>query len=99
MYPEALHNNLDSGLLDILWEDSVRQQLSNGFLRSQCQCSTCRLERSHRNAPLPVKPDIRITAIQPIGAYGVQFIFSDGHQRGIFPWVFIRNLEAPIHTI
>ncbi len=93
MHPEILHNNLRTGLLDILWQDGTRQQLSNGFLRSQCQCSMCRSERLRKDIALPVTPEIRITAIEPIGNYGVQFVFSDGHERGIFPWIFIRALE------
>jgi DUF971 family protein len=27
-----------------------------------------------------------------VGAYGVQFVFGDGHDRGIFPWRFLREL-------
>ncbi len=33
-----------------------------------------------------------VTDILPVGAYGVQFVFNDGHDRGIFPWVFLREL-------
>ncbi|HVK53870.1 MAG TPA: DUF971 domain-containing protein [Burkholderiales bacterium] len=99
MYPDTLHNNLATGVLDVLWKDGERQQLSNGFLRSQCQCSICRSERLHKDAALLVTPEIRITAIQPVGAYGVQFVFSDGHQRGIFPWVFIRDLDEQIRLV
>jgi DUF971 family protein len=36
--------------------------------------------------------DVQLADIQPVGAYGVQFVFSDGHDRGMFPWVFLREL-------
>ena len=93
MRPETIQNNLSTGLLDILWNDGTRQRLSNGFLRNQCQCALCRSARLRKDRMLPVTPELRITAIQPIGTYGVQFVFSDGHERGIFPWIFIRDLE------
>jgi DUF971 family protein len=93
MHPEIVNNRAGAGLLDILWRDGMSQQLSHGFLRSQCQCAFCRVARLRSNTILPVVAETRITAIQPVGNYGVQFIFSDGHQRGIFPWIFIRNLE------
>jgi len=41
--------------------------------------------------------DVQLADIQPVGAYGVRFVFSNGHDRGIFPWVFLRELlEKPL---
>jgi DUF971 family protein len=34
---------------------------------------------------------IHITALNPFG-YGVQIVFSDGHDQGIFPWVYLAGL-------
>ena len=30
--------------------------------------------------------DLTITAVEPVGNYAVRLTFSDGHDRGIFPW-------------
>ncbi|AMW83652.1 hypothetical protein AK972_2852 [Pseudomonas yamanorum] len=51
---------------------------------------------------LPLVSDrIRVLKVHPQG-YGVQLIFSDGHQRGIYPWAYLAGMglqaEAPIST-
>jgi DUF971 family protein len=33
--------------------------------------------------------------MRPVGSYAVQLVFSDGHERGIFPWVYLRELGQP----
>jgi prepilin-type processing-associated H-X9-DG protein len=33
-----------------------------------------------------------VTQIDPLGGYAVNLGFSDGHARGIFPWVYLRDL-------
>lgn len=46
----------------------------------------------------PVEPEpaenLKIVRVEPIGRYGVNIAFSDGHDRGIYPWVFLENLAS-----
>jgi len=37
---------------------------------------------------------LAITDIEMIGAYAVRLVFSDGHDRGIYPWRYLRELGA-----
>lgn len=69
---------------------TVNQPLTYRTLRAACPCARCRANRIQGLIPL-VAADIEITAINPMG-YGVQLVFSDGHDRGIFPWAFLRAL-------
>lgn len=39
--------------------------------------------------------DLTLTGIVPMG-YGVQLIFSDGHERGIFPWTWLERFAPPL---
>lgn len=93
MHPRELTNDLAMGVLTICWEDDAVQKLGNRFLREQCRCATCRTMRDQRNEPVIAADSLRITEIIPVGTYAVQLIFSDGHVRGIFPWMFLRRLE------
>jgi len=34
---------------------------------------------------------VKLLDARPSG-YGLQFIFDDGHERGIFPWVYLERL-------
>lgn len=40
------------------------------------------------------KREVGITALEPVGRYGVQPRFSDGHDTGIFTWTALRDLGA-----
>ncbi len=33
-----------------------------------------------------------LTAVKPVGRYALNFIFSDGHNTGIFTWEYLREL-------
>lgn len=33
----------------------------------------------------------------PIGYYALRLVFDDGHTRGIFPFAYLRELDAAAH--
>lgn len=39
------------------------------------------------------KRDVVILALEPVGNYAIQPIFSDGHRSGIFTWAFLYELS------
>lgn len=38
------------------------------------------------------KRDVAIEAIEPVGNYALKFIFSDGHDTGLYSWDLLYNL-------
>ena len=38
-----------------------------------------------------VSEAVRVVQIHPQG-YGVELVFSDGHQRGIYPWAYLAAM-------
>lgn len=38
------------------------------------------------------KRNVDIVGLEPVGHYGVKPTFSDGHESGIFSWVYLREL-------
>ncbi|OWW19159.1 gamma-butyrobetaine hydroxylase-like domain-containing protein [Noviherbaspirillum denitrificans] len=93
MYPAKITNDRPAGVLEIRWQDGFLQRLGNGFLREKCQCASCRSSREQRNETIVAGPALRIDGIVPVGSYAVQLIFNDGHMRGIFPWLYLRQLR------
>ena len=91
-FPASLNNA--GGLLEIVWDDGSLQQLDNANLRRDCRCAECKALRLRTGSELEVAPQIAITEIRMIGQYAAQFVFSDGHERGIFPWVFLKRLAS-----
>lgn len=90
MAPTGLHSS--AGMLVVEWPDSSTSQLSHARLRAACPCSRCRATRLAGRIDV-ASADVRLRALNPQG-YGVQLVFSDGHDRGIYPWQYLRELAA-----
>ncbi|MPW18012.1 DUF971 domain-containing protein [Paraburkholderia sp. CNPSo 3157] len=80
--------------LTLHWNDGPAQRIASHMLRMGCPCAECRRLRLDGKAPV-VPPDIAILEIRPAG-YGMQLVFSDKHERGIFPWVYVAQLPHDI---
>ncbi|PUA19002.1 gamma-butyrobetaine hydroxylase-like domain-containing protein [Glaciimonas sp. PCH181] len=91
-HPLNISNQTISAQLSIDWDDGVQQILSHLFLRSCCRCADCKALRLHSKAELTVAEDIRLTEVRLVGQYGMQLIFNDGHDRGIYPWLYLQEL-------
>lgn len=79
-----------SALLDIDWADGSHSQLSGLQLRQYCACSRCRAR--NRVGVSMVTDNNTIENLNLIGAAGLQIIFADGHDRGVFPWGYLRAI-------
>ncbi|WP_426210074.1 DUF971 domain-containing protein [Massilia sp. TWP1-3-3] len=90
MQPEQITNRRGEGVLEVLWEDGERQQATHRQLRAACKCSHCQSARLRGELAAPAA-NMRLDAIRPIGHYAVQLVFSDGHDRGIYPWALLRS--------
>ena len=98
MTPTAIVNHQASGVLELRWEDGSESRLPHGLLRARCRCAGCEQAFRTRGRHPEIEPAIRLDAINPIADKGLNFVFSDGHGRGIFPWAYLRELGFPVHS-
>lgn len=81
-----------SGVLALVWDDGCQARLSAARLRAACKCAGC--EQLRRNGRPPQAPaGTALAQINPIGQMGVQLVFADGHDRGIYPWPYLHQLS------
>ncbi|TDV41264.1 DUF971 family protein [Pseudomonas helmanticensis] len=92
MSPLSVSNSQSERTLRLGWPGGREQQLNHAELRRQCPCSQCRAFRLQGLTPM-VDDRVRLIELNPQG-YGVQLVFSDGHQRGIYPWPYLANLRS-----
>lgn len=78
-------------MLEVLWSDGVRSQMSCLALRKSCACSMC-AQAQQRGALTLIDADVGVDRLEVSGISGVQFHFSDGHYRGLYPWAYLREL-------
>jgi len=77
-------------ILELQWVDGSQSVISGQSLRRYCACSNC---RSKQQVGVDVITDsAEVIKLVPIGASGLQIIYSDGHDRGIYPWEYLRAI-------
>ena len=60
-------------------------------LRLRCRCAWCTRARVDGRFPAAFA-GAAIVLVEPMGGYAVHLVFADGHDRGIFPWSYLRSL-------
>jgi DUF971 family protein len=81
-----------SGQLELLWNDGAHARLAAAGLRAACRCSQCESLRRGGTLPAPAA-DLMLADLRPVGDFGLQLCFADGHDRGIYPWPYLRELS------
>jgi DUF971 family protein len=84
-------------IVTITWDDGHMSRYPYAGLRAVCPCAACRGGHEFMGQP-PDRTVVRDTppgeltlnAIQPVGSYALQFVWSDGHDSGIYTWEFLR---------
>jgi DUF971 family protein len=78
--------------LTVTWEDGGQSHLSAETLRVNARDAWTKREVIDTGT-VTVAPGLTITGIHPVGGYGVNLWFSDGHDKAIFPFVYLRELS------
>jgi len=82
----------DAEALELTWESGAISELPAEYLRKEAMDAWSRRERID-HGEVKVAPGIRITGCYPIGAQGVNLHFSDGHDKAIYPYPYLRELS------
>ena len=90
MAPEHIELDGKGGVLRLAWPGGRLQALPFAALRQACRCAACQSARL-LGQPAQVADGVQVTALRPVGLYAVQLVFSDGHERGIYPWSLLRE--------
>lgn len=88
--PRKLHNSRSEHLLIIDWPNGEQHSISHLKLRAACRCASCR-GRVIDERIFMADADLTLEKIQPMHQ-GLQLVFSDGHERGIYPWDYLYGL-------
>lgn len=83
--PEAV--DLTPARLRLQWPDGVAELAADG-LRAVCRCGGC------RSGALAAPTEVHLVDAVPVGRYALNLVFSDGHDRGIYPWSWLRELSG-----
>ena len=86
--------NLNDDGIAVRWSDGHASLYDAKYLRINCGCAECVEEWSNRKLldPATLPAEIRAEDYLMVGKYAVQFLWSDAHYTGIFPFEMLRSL-------
>ncbi len=92
--PRDINPTEDGAALRIVWEDEHESIYLPFDLRMSCPCAGCVDETSGRRTltEAMVAPGIYPTAIHYVGRYALKFVWSDGHDTGLYSYELLRGL-------
>ncbi|MEQ8825273.1 MAG: gamma-butyrobetaine hydroxylase-like domain-containing protein [Filomicrobium sp.] len=91
--PRSFALSSDGRALTLVWEDDSTSVLEAEELWCGCPSAAGRKRRLD-GITASGDPDLSLTGAFPIGNYAVNLAFSDGHDRGVYPWGYLADLAA-----
>lgn len=85
--PVKVHLKNTPSILNLTWSDGEKTEISGVSLRRFCACSGCRSRQVIGTEIITDSGEIQ--NIKLMGSTGLQIVFADGHDRGVFPWAYI----------
>lgn len=92
MKPTEIRLHQKSGILDIDFEDGASFELSAEYLRVFSPSAAVQGHSPEQAVLQFGKRDVKIAAVEPQGHYAIRLAFSDGHDSGIFSWLYLYDL-------
>lgn len=90
--PEEILLHQQSCIVEIAYPGGERHHLSCEFLRVFTPSAEARGHGPGQEVLQYGKKDVQIQRIEPVGNYALRFVFSDGHDSGLYSWDLLYNL-------
>lgn len=97
--PEEITLRQKSNELEISFSDGKVFAYSCEFLRVYSPSAEVRGHGIGQEVLQVGKRSVGITAIEPVGAYGVKLRFTDGHDTGIYSWDYFHEMGMHYHAL
>ena len=92
MVPTDIKLHQQSRLMEISFDNGRRFELSYEYLRVYSPSAEVRGHSADQAVLQTGKEQVNIKDIEPIGNYAVKLVFDDGHDTGLFSWVYLQEL-------
>lgn len=81
--------------ISIVWSDEKETKYEAPVLRRACPCANCVNEWTGEKMlnPESIPDSLTFKKIAIVGRYALNFVFSDGHDTGIFSFKYLREMS------
>lgn len=101
--PQEITVSREQRQMAVRWQDGHRSVFGFDLLRTECPCAVCGDQRRRRAAgggldllvlsgPVLRPGEVQATDVKPVGRYALSFVWSDGHDSGIYTFTLLREL-------
>jgi DUF971 family protein len=98
--PEHISISKSKGI-KIDWKDGLTSEYELRYLRHHCPCAVCTGAHGTPPEAPPIQPSpfqmyaapLRIVSVEPVGAYAIRIVWSDGHGSGIYSYEHLRKIS------
>ena len=92
--PTAITAHQQSRVLEIEFSDGAHFRIPFELMRVYSPSAEVQGHGPGQEVLQTGKRDVLVDALEPVGNYGVQPSFSDGHNTGIYSWSYLYQLGA-----
>jgi DUF971 family protein len=93
MNPTEIRLNASRTQLSVTWENGTTSTYAAAQLRERAR-DAASVRMALNDWAVQASPDLTIANVDPVGNYGVRLAFSDGHDRGLFPWAYLAEIAT-----
>ena len=93
MQPTEVRLNRERTRLSVTWENGATNEYEAALLRERARDANS-VRFALNGWAVPPVAGLTITGIEPLGNYALRLAFSDGHDRGIFPFAYLTDIAA-----
>ena len=90
--PTGITLHQKSRVLEIAFDNGQSFRLPYEYLRVHSPSAEVRGHGPGQEVLQVGKRDVGIVALEPVGSYAVQPVFTDGHNTGIYSWDYLYEL-------
>jgi DUF971 family protein len=92
LWPSELRVSKDKKELTVTFEGGITHIFTAEILRVMSPSAEVQGHSPEQRVTVPHKANVAIKQVVPVGNYAVRIVFDDGHESGIFTWVYFAEL-------
>ena len=91
-WPTEIRLNSAKNQLRVTFSDGAALSLDAEYLRVYSPSAEVQGHSPAERKIVGGKKDVTITNLEQVGNYAIQIVFSDGHNTGLYTWIYLRDL-------
>ncbi|MEX0852824.1 MAG: DUF971 domain-containing protein [Bauldia sp.] len=91
-WPTEIRLRKDRKALVVRFDDGVEYALPAEYMRVLSPSAEVQGHSPEQRKTVPGKKKVSIAAVDAVGNYAVRLTYDDGHNTGLYSWVYLRKL-------